>query len=74
MRRMHPRFPTDPAAKRLALLAAVESIREVVARHADAAEALGTLPPAIVDALDHTGLATLELPMALGGADADPLR
>ena len=45
-----------------------------MASHADAAEALGTLPPAIVDALDQTGLLTLKLPMALGGAEADPMR
>ncbi len=70
---MHPRFPTEPQAKRLALLAAVESIRETVIRHADEAETLGTLPPAIVDALVDTGLLTLKLPAVLGGAEADPM-
>ncbi len=66
------RFPADPKEKRAALLAAVESIREVVSAHADEAEARGTLPPPIVDALVSTGLLKLKLPAALGGAEADP--
>ncbi len=70
---MPSRFPSDPAQNRTALLAAVESIRDIVTAHADDAEARGTLPPAIVEALDTTGLLTLKLPTALGGAEADPM-
>ena len=69
---MQPRYPTEPVAKRKALLAAVESIRETVLRHAEAAEAESTLPPPIVDALAGTGLLTLKLPAVLGGIEADP--
>jgi alkylation response protein AidB-like acyl-CoA dehydrogenase len=70
---MQPRFPTDPAAKLSALLAAVESIRETVERHAEEGERLGTLPPATVDALYGTGLLSLKLPAELGGVEADPV-
>ncbi len=70
---MYPRFPTDPAKKRAALLAAVDSIRETVTRHADAAEAQGTLPSPIIAALVDTGLLGLKLPAVLGGAEADPM-
>lgn len=69
---MHPNFPIERERKRAALLAAVESIRETVMAHADEAEARGTLPPAIVDALVSTGLLALKLPTVLGGAEADP--
>ena len=69
---MHSRFPAAPEEKRKALLAAVESIRETVIRHAEEGEARATLPRATVDALVSTGLLTLKLPMVLGGAEADP--
>ena len=69
---MQSRFPAEPREKRTALLQAVESIRETVLAHADEAEALGTLPPPIVTALVSSGLLTLKLPAALGGAEADP--
>ena len=69
---MHSRFPAEPEAKRAALLAAVESIRDTVTAHADEGEARATLPSATVDALVGTGLLTLKLPMVLGGAEADP--
>jgi alkylation response protein AidB-like acyl-CoA dehydrogenase len=65
-------FPVEPSEKRSALLRAVASIRGTVVAHADEAEARGTLPPPIVDALVSTGLLTLKLPAALGGAEADP--
>ena len=67
-----PRFPADRPAKRAALLAAVESIRETVLAHADEAEAHGTLARPVVDALVGSGLLRLKLPAALGGAEADP--
>ncbi len=69
---MHSRFPAQTLKKRAALLAAVESIRETVTRHAEEGEALATLPPATVDALETTGLFALKLPAALGGIEADP--
>ena len=69
---MHPRFPIEPTAKRTALLAAVDAIRETVISHADEAEAQATLPPATVDALVGSGLLMLKLPEVLGGAEADP--
>lgn len=69
---MQPMFPSDRDAKRVALLSAVEEIRELVLAHADAAEAQGTLPAAVVEALQTTGLLRLKLPTALGGAEADP--
>jgi indole-3-acetate monooxygenase len=70
---MLSRFPAEPEAKRAALLAAVDDIRDVVLRHAGEAEKLGTLPRPIVDALIGSGLLTLKLPAALGGAEADPV-
>ena len=73
MRAMEPPFPADPKAKAAALLAAVESIRETVVRHADEAEAEGTLPQPVVEALIATGLFRLKLPAELGGAEADPM-
>jgi alkylation response protein AidB-like acyl-CoA dehydrogenase len=69
---MRSRFPVERKEKLAALLRTVESIRETVAAHADEAEVRGTLPPPIVDALVSTGLLTLKLPAALGGAEADP--
>ena len=69
---MQPQFPIEREAKRAALLAAVASIHETVLAHVGKAETRGTLPPAIVDALVSTGLLTLKLPAALGGAEADP--
>lgn len=66
------RFPAEHTAKRAALLAAVESIRPVVEAHAAEGETLNTLPLPIVDALHSSGLLSLKLPAALGGAEADP--
>ena len=69
---MQSRFPAETKAKRTALLAAVEAIRETVIRHALEGEAQATLPRATVDALVGSGLLTLKLPMVLDGAEADP--
>ena len=64
-------FPTERDAKRQALLAAVEGVRETLMAGADEAEANATLPPATVQALDDAGLFALKLPAVLGGAEAD---
>jgi alkylation response protein AidB-like acyl-CoA dehydrogenase len=66
-------FPADRAEKRRVLLDAVESIRDVLAAHADESEALGTLAPACVEAMSSSGLWRLKLPAELGGAEADPI-
>ena len=70
---MQPRFPIERDAKRAALLAAVESVRTTLRDAAQDAETQGTLPAVSVDALTQSGLFTLKLPAALGGAEADPL-
>ncbi|MYC06605.1 MAG: hypothetical protein F4X57_05485 [Chloroflexi bacterium] len=68
-----PKFPTERDEKRQYLLDAVDAIRERVAASADESERLGTLAPDAVDAVRDEGLFTLKLPMALGGAEADPV-
>jgi alkylation response protein AidB-like acyl-CoA dehydrogenase len=65
--------PRDRAAKRQALLDAVDSVQEAAAAGALAAEELGALPPDTVAALDASGLWGLKLPAELGGAEADPV-
>ncbi|QDV49851.1 Flavin-dependent monooxygenase, oxygenase subunit HsaA [Gimesia fumaroli] len=70
---LNQQFPVEREEKRKALLAAVESVREIVASRADEAEEKGTLPQATVDALITSGLFTLKLPAVLGGAEADPV-
>lgn len=67
-----PRFEGLRVEKRAALLAAVDSIRDTIERHAGEAERLGTLPRASVDALVNTGLLSLKTPEVLGGVEADP--
>ena len=66
-------FPSERAAKRAFLLAAVERIREVVAAGVAEGERLRTLPPATVSALGQSGLLALKVPESLGGAEADPV-
>jgi indole-3-acetate monooxygenase len=68
---MGPKFPTGREEKRMALLAAVESVRETLVAGADEAETHATLPQATVQALDDAGLFALKLPAVLGGAEAD---
>jgi indole-3-acetate monooxygenase len=63
----------DRAERRLALLDAVERVRETVSAGADEAERLRTLPAAGIAALRDTGLLGLKLPAELGGAEADPV-
>jgi alkylation response protein AidB-like acyl-CoA dehydrogenase len=70
---MGERFPTERAAKREVLLAAVERVRETILAGAAAAEENATLPPATVAALYEAGLFSVKLPAALGGAEADPV-
>jgi alkylation response protein AidB-like acyl-CoA dehydrogenase len=70
---MTQKFPTDRAAKRQALLQAVDRVRDILAAGADEAEAIRTLPQASVAALRESGLFTLKLPAVLGGAEADPV-
>ncbi|MGH7399864.1 MAG: acyl-CoA dehydrogenase family protein, partial [Candidatus Rokuibacteriota bacterium] len=70
---MSATFPTERAAKRAHLLAAVERIRAVVADGAEEAERLRTLSPATVRALAGSGLFALKVPESLGGAEADPV-
>ena len=66
-------FPADRAAKRDALLAAVESVRDVVEAGTDYAEEHGTLALNVVEAMQDAGLFRLKLPAELGGAEADPV-
>ena len=66
-------FPTQREEKRLALLEAVESIREILQAGSDEAERIGTLPQASVKALYDTGLLSFKMPEELGGAEADLL-
>ncbi len=66
-------FPTERAAKRAFLLAAVERLRDVVAAGAEEGERRRTLPPATVRALCDSGLLALKVPESLGGAEADPV-
>ena len=66
-------FPAQREEKRLALLAAVESVRDRLLANADEAEAKGYLPQDTVDALNDSGLLSYKVPEELGGAEADPL-
>jgi indole-3-acetate monooxygenase len=70
---MPQQHPLDREEKKAALLSAVERIRDVVLRHSLEAEAQATLPAPLVNALSSSGLWTLKLPAALGGAEADPV-
>ena len=70
---MQQKFPPDRAEKRQALLQAVDSVRDILAAHADEAEEMRTLPAASVAALRESGLFALKTPAVLGGAEADPM-
>jgi len=70
---MKQQFPTDRHEQRRVFLAAVDSIRDILAANADEAEAMRTLPPASVTALRESGLFALMLPTELGGAETDPM-
>ena len=60
-------------ARRAAVLAAVERMRDVLVAGAEEAERLRTLPPATVQALRDSGLLALKVPESLGGIEADPV-
>ncbi len=66
-------YPTDREAKRLALLDAVDEVRDAAIAGADEAERIGKLPASVVEALDASGLFGMKLPAELGGAEADPV-
>ncbi|PKB82814.1 MAG: hypothetical protein BZY88_03655 [SAR202 cluster bacterium Io17-Chloro-G9] len=66
-------FPAQREEKRLALLEAVESVRETLQNGAEEAERIGTLPQKSVDALYDSGLLSFKMPEELGGAEADLL-
>ena len=68
-----PVFPKSRRDKRRSLLAAVESVKDVVSASAGESERLGTLAPSVVEAIRNAGLFTLKLPEVLGGAEADPV-
>jgi alkylation response protein AidB-like acyl-CoA dehydrogenase len=67
------RYPADRETKRRALLDAVEMVREAAIATSAEAEQMGTLPEAVVKALDEAGLFGLKVPAELGGAEADPV-
>ncbi|HTN83118.1 MAG TPA: acyl-CoA dehydrogenase family protein [Sorangium sp.] len=54
-------------------LAAVERVRAVALAHAEESERLRTLAPAVVDALQSSGLFAVAAPRVVGGAESDPL-
>lgn len=66
-------FPEQREAKRQALLDAVEDLRDVFVAGADEAEASGTLPQAIVDAIYESGLFSFKTAAVMGGAEADAM-
>lgn len=66
-------FPQERELKRLALLAAVERVRDTLVAGAAASEEQGTLDGASVDALEQAGLFAFTTAEALGGGEADPL-
>jgi alkylation response protein AidB-like acyl-CoA dehydrogenase len=66
-------FPAEREAKHDALLAAVESVRDVVEAGTDESERNCTLPLNVVTAMQDAGLFRLKLPAELGGAEADPV-
>ncbi|MBF6568822.1 MAG: hypothetical protein IVW54_08105 [Candidatus Binataceae bacterium] len=73
MKAIRSKFPVDRTAKRAALLAEVEKVRDVIAAGSAEADKMRTLPSASVAALRETGIIALKTPMVLGGAEADPI-
>jgi alkylation response protein AidB-like acyl-CoA dehydrogenase len=66
-------FPKDRDAKRKFLLDEVARIGPTLQASGAKSEELGTLAPEAVAALRDAGMFRLKLPMAVGGAEADPL-
>jgi alkylation response protein AidB-like acyl-CoA dehydrogenase len=67
------RSGVDPAATRAELLDAVARIGPQLAASSNESETQATLSGAAVAALETAGLFRLKLPVALGGAEADPM-
>ncbi len=61
------------AQNRGQLLEAVEKMRDVLAEGSAETERSGCLSPAMVRALDESGVLLIQLPAVLGGAEADPI-
>jgi alkylation response protein AidB-like acyl-CoA dehydrogenase len=55
------------------LLSQVERLRDVALGHAEESERRRTLAPAVVDALQSSGLFAMAAPREVGGAESDPL-
>jgi alkylation response protein AidB-like acyl-CoA dehydrogenase len=66
-------FPNDEAARRALLLGRVEAIGKVLQESGAQSEENATLAPQAVAALRTAGVFRLKLPMAVGGAEADPV-
>ncbi len=67
------RWPDDRLEKREALLSAVSSISDIVARNVSFGEEHCYLHPDSWDAIHDSGLLSLKLPSEIGGAEADPV-
>jgi alkylation response protein AidB-like acyl-CoA dehydrogenase len=67
------KFPQDRQEKRQVLLAAVDSISEILRANGAKNEELNTLAPEVVNALREAGIFRLKLTAELGGAEADPV-
>ena len=67
------RWSDDRLEKREALLSAVSSISDIVARNVSFGEEHCYLHPDSWDAIHDSGLLSLKLPSEIGGAEADPV-
>jgi indole-3-acetate monooxygenase len=65
--------PLKTSIERRDLLLAVDAMRDVLRAGSDEAERLGRLSPEMIRALDDSGVFSLQLPVVLGGAEADPI-
>ena len=70
---MSQALPTERAAKRVALMSAVDSVRETLLADITETETGRTLAASSVSALRGAGLFSLKVPAELGGAGADPV-
>src|SRR5665213_121641 len=65
--------PAPEAAKRKALLDAVENIGETLASSGPVSEELGKLAPEAVEALRSNRIFQIKLPEEMGGLEVDPV-